>query len=131
VSGGVTIRVLMNSSLEEVLSWKCCNLHGLNLEVQVINGSAERMELNSAIELEGPAASERVDWLYPPGGQALLPGEALSFYGAYDEERFKGFTHVIIGDGRERRFRARITGEAEPAEMIGDCGAGVSPAPER
>ncbi|HUT52031.1 MAG TPA: hypothetical protein VM658_01435 [bacterium] len=117
-AGGIMVRVLMNSGLEEVLSWKCCNLQGMNLEVHVINGSDERIEARSEMELTGPGGGERVAWLYPPGVHAILPGEALSFYCSHDEERFKTFTNVIIEDGRGRRFRARITGRAEPARIM-------------
>jgi hypothetical protein len=118
MSGGLKVRVLMNSSLEDVLGWKCCNLQGMNLEIHVINAGGKRLAVKSEAELEGPGLAERIDYLYPQGVHALEPGEALSFYCSFDERRFGKFTNIIVKDGAGARYRAAISGGAEAAERI-------------
>jgi hypothetical protein len=114
----LTVRALINSSVEDVLGWKCCNLQDMNLEVQVNNGGGEAVRVKSAMELESGQGSEKIEYLYPPGLQPIGPREGLSFYCRFDEERFRRFSHIIIEDERGRRYRAEITGRSERAERV-------------
>lgn len=105
----------MNSSCEEALDWKCCNLSGMNLELQVINSGDDKVLVRSEAELVGEAASERIDYLYPHGLHCIGPGEALSFYCFFDDERMSGFSHIEIADAGGNKYRAQITGRREDA----------------
>jgi hypothetical protein len=112
----LAVTVIFNSSVEDVLGWKCCNLQDMNLEIQVTNRGREVARVKSVIVLKGEAGSERIDYLYPHGVHPIAPGEGLSFYCRFDEDRFARFTHAIAEDEAGTRYRAPITGRAEPAE---------------
>jgi len=114
----LTVTVLLNSSVEDVLGWKCCNLQGMNLEVQVSNRGREEVVVLSAMEFRDREAGERVDYFYPAGTHPLGPQEGQSFYCSYDADRFRRFTHVIVTDRAGRRHRAAITGRDEPAALV-------------
>jgi hypothetical protein len=61
---------------------------------------------------------ETVGYFYPYGEHELGPGEGLSFYCAFAEDRLARFTHVVVSDREGRRRRAAITGRDEDAEEL-------------
>ena len=97
------IKLLMNSSIEEVLDFKCCNLHGQNLEIQVTNAGAEPLLVPSRCDLEGDQDTLPLDFLYPPGVHPLLPGETLAFYCTLDERVLSQYRRIVFYDSAGRR----------------------------
>jgi hypothetical protein len=112
----LSVTVIINSSVEDVLGWKCCNLQDLNLEIHVTNLGSDEVKIGSAMELQGEGGAERIDYFYPHGVHAIEPREGLSFYCRFDEERFGRFTQVVVFDEAGKGYRARITGKSEAAE---------------
>ena len=109
------VKVIINSSVEEALGWKCCNLMDMNLEIMVENLGPETAWIRSEVELAGEGTSERIEYLYPHGLHPIAPRDALSFYCSFDPDRFKRFSRIILVDGNGKRYQAAITGEEEPA----------------
>jgi len=116
MASGLLVRVLSNSSCEDALGWKCINLQGMNLEIQVINAGQDKVFVRSEVELVSDAGSERIDYLFPHGLHPLGPEQAMSFYCSFDEERMKGFSQILITDKQGNQYSAKITGRAEKAE---------------
>ena len=102
------IKVIMNSSLEEVLDFKCCNLHEQNLEIHLTNAGPEQLEVKSCCDLESEAESLRLDYLYPPGLHPLPPGETLAFYCTLDEKVLARFQRIVFYDSQGRRHASEI-----------------------
>lgn len=115
---GVLVRVIMNTACEQALGWKCCNLMDMNLEVQVWNAGNAPFFMKSEVFLAGEGGAEKIDYLYPHGVYAIAPGDALSFYCSFDEDRFRRFTRIIVQDGEGKKYHAAISGEKE--ELIAD-----------
>ena len=115
----ILVKVMMNSTCEDALGWKCCNLQGMNLEIQVANSGVKHVWLKSEVDLVGDGAIDRVGYLYPHGTHPLAPDDALSFYCSYDERRFRRFSHVVVMDENGGRYRAAITGAYESAQVEG------------
>jgi hypothetical protein len=58
---------------------------------------------------------ERVDYFFPAGIHDLSPGEGMSFYCAFDAERFRRFSQIEVREEGGRCHRAALTGREEPA----------------
>jgi hypothetical protein len=114
----IRVKVLMNSTCEDALGWKCCNLQGMNLEIHVENTGVKYVRVKSEVDLVGDGDTDRVGYLYPHGIHPIAPDEALSFYCSYDEQRFRNFSHIVVRDESGRKFRAAITGGGEAAEIV-------------
>ena len=112
------VRVIISSSSEEVLGWKCINLQDMNLEVHVINQGRDLVRIKSQMELVGNGEAEKVDYFFPYGLHPLGPGQGLSFYCHFEEDRFKRFTGIIIEDDTGNHYQAPITGRSEPARRL-------------
>ena len=111
----VSVKAQINSSCEDALGWKCCNLQGMNLEIQVANTGVKYVWVRSEVVLVGDRDQDKVEYLYPHGTHPLAPDQVLSFYCTYDEHRFKRFSHIVVMDREGRRHQAAITGRHEPA----------------
>ncbi len=109
----IRIKVFMNSSVEEVLSFKCCNLHDLNLEIHLTNLTDEPMTVDGSCDLVGENEGEtyRIDYLYPPGPYTLLPGEPLACYGTLPDEVYERYNWVVFRDDRGCEHRAPLRPE--------------------
>jgi len=102
------IKVLMNSNMEEVLDFKCCDLHGQNLEIQVENAGPEPLQVPNSCDLEGDGGSFRLDFLYPPGLHSLSPGETLAFYCTLDERILSRYRRIVFCDSTGRRHEQAL-----------------------
>jgi len=102
------IRVIMNSTIEEVLDFKCCNLREQNLEIHVTNTGPEALQVKSGCDLESEAESLRLDYLYPPGLQTIPPGETLAFYCTLEETVLARFQRIVFYDSQGRRHASEI-----------------------
>lgn len=103
----IHIKVIMNSSVEEILSFKCCNLHGQNLEIHLTHPGPEPLSVHGHCDLLGDREGERyrVANLFPPGPYRLLPGEPLACYASLEEEVFRRYRWIVFQDlgGEEHR----------------------------
>ena len=106
----IEIKVLMNSAIEEVLSFKCCNLHGLNMEIHLKNLDSEPVTVPNVCELlDAEGEKLRINNLYPVGPYTLPPGESLACYSSLPEEMFTRYQWIIFRDTLNREHRAPVS----------------------
>lgn len=104
----------MNSSVEEILSFKCCHLHDQNLEIHLTNTGGGVLTVPSACELVGEEERFRIDYLYPPGPYRLPPGEVTACYCSLGEEVFERYRWIVFRDAEGQEHRAPLQA-SEPA----------------
>jgi len=106
----IRIRVFMNSSVEAVLSFKCCSMHDRNLEIHLTNLTGEPVTLAAGCELRDGRgeAPHRIDALFPAGPYRLLPGEPLACYGTLLDEIYDRYDWIVFRDDRGREHRAPL-----------------------
>lgn len=100
--------MIMNSSIEEVLSFKCCNLHDQNCEIHLKNIGREMIQVPSSCELMGEDSEFRMDTLYPGGTYTIAPGEMTACYCTIDEEVFARYESIFFTDTEGRRYSAPL-----------------------
>jgi len=108
----IEIKVIMNSAVEEILSFKCCNLHGLNLEIHLTNPGPDPLTVHGHCELRGEKEDDRygIENLFPPGPYRLPPGEPLACYGSLADEVFGRYRWIVFRDLAGGEHRARLRG---------------------
>ena len=106
------IRVIMNSSIEDVLSFKCCNLHDQNLEIHLKNIGEHPITVPNSCELIGEEGRLRLDTLYPGGTYTIPPGEVTACYCTLAEEVYDKCRSIVFTDtdGREHLAPLRVPG---------------------
>lgn len=102
------VKVFMNSSIEDVLAFKCCNLADQNLEIHVKNLGISKIRVPSHFLLKGKSREMTLKTVYPPGGQIVAPGEAAAFYCSMDEDLWKHFNAITAFDDNGRPFCASL-----------------------
>ena len=105
------IKPIMNSSAEDVLSFKtCCSISAWdqNLEIHVKNIGKSPVVVPSLFDLEWEAGTKRVDNLMPNGEQHIQPGQFLSFYCFMDEEVWKRAKQMVFYDSQGNRYPVKI-----------------------
>ncbi len=105
------IRVIMNSTVEDVISFKCCNLHDQNLEIHLKNTGSEVLEIPNACELVGEEGRYRIEYLYPAGPYRLEPGEVTACYCTLADEVFDRHRRIVFTDTQGRRYEAPLREE--------------------
>jgi len=88
MDSGIEIRLIMNSDVEDVLSFKtCCGLKAFdqNLEIHVRNRSALPVTIRGYFDLSGRFGKKRISHLLPGGDLTLEPGELKAFYCTMEE----------------------------------------------
>lgn len=108
------IRPIMNSSVEEIFSFKtCCGVRVFdqNLEIQLTNQSGYPVYVQSYFDLLDPIGSHRVETLMPHGTQKLAPGETMAFYCTMDESLWARAEKIVFHDteGREHSLKLRFS----------------------
>ncbi|MFH1888095.1 MAG: hypothetical protein ABIM40_15520 [Pseudomonadota bacterium] len=96
-------RFYMNSGIEDVLAFKCCNMADQNLEIHVENLGTETVFVAPRMILSGGGQEYVVNNLYPPGGWTLAPGETGAFYVSLDPDLWDRYHTVELTDGRGAR----------------------------
>jgi hypothetical protein len=102
------ISVLMNSSIEDVLSFKCCNLHDQNCEIHLKNTGPDPIRVPSSCELIGEDSGLRIDTLYPGGIYTIAPGEVAACYCTLADEVFEKYKSIVFTDTKGRQHRAPL-----------------------
>ena len=94
------IKVIMNSSIEEVLSFKCCSLHDQNLEIHLKNKGSTPVAVPSACSLFNENEHYQINTLFPVGGFIIMPGETQACYSFLDEEIYLKFQWIVFKDNQ-------------------------------
>jgi len=98
----------MNSDIEEVLEWKCCNISGLNLELIFHNTSEESVPAPNAFFLETDEEKIAVNTIYPPWPQDILPRDYASIYCNMDDALWNSSHTLVIKDKHDAEKRYPI-----------------------
>ena len=100
------LTIIMNSDIEEILEFKCCNLLEMNLELIFQNIGEVPMAVPNGFILESNTEREVFNNIYPPWKQIMAPGEVASIYCSMDETVWDRYRDVIIADpqGTELSF---------------------------
>jgi hypothetical protein len=99
------VRVIMNSSVEDVLGFKCCALQDQNLELHIRNAGEHPLAVRHYFDLENGEETRRCDTLYPPWVRELGPGETSAFYCSMDETVWNRFITIVLYDGEGNAYR--------------------------
>jgi hypothetical protein len=105
------IRLIMNSAVEDILSFKtCCGLKMFdqNLEIHLINRGPSPVVVTSCFDLETPEGARRIDNLMPPGDMQIEPGEIKAFYCCMDENLWNKAGKVVFCDREGNRYPVEI-----------------------
>ena len=102
------IHVIMNSSIEDVLSFKCCNLHDQNFEIHLKNVGTDPITVPNSCELVGEDGRFRMDSLYPGGPYTLAPGEATACYSTLADETYAQYESIVFTDTEGRQYGAPL-----------------------
>ncbi len=100
--------MIMNSSIEEVLSFKCCSLHDQNLEIHLKNQGREPVTVPSACRLVCEKDNYLIDTLFPAGGITIMPGEAQACYSSLDEDIYLKYQWIVFEDNQGQEYRAPL-----------------------
>ncbi len=92
------VKIIMNSVMEEVLSFRCCGLHNQNLEMHVDNNGDEPVTVPGRFDLINSNATLECGHLFPPWGQTIQPGSGVAFYCSMDESEWKQYESLMIYD---------------------------------
>ncbi len=106
------IKPIMNSSAEDVLSFKtCCSLRiwDQNLEIHVTNTGDREIDVFSHFDLVGRTGIKRVENLMPYGAQRLKPGQTVAFYCYMDEKEWQGAKKIIFYDSEGHSYESKIS----------------------
>ncbi len=94
------IRILMNSSVEEIIGFKCCSLQDQNLEIHLINKGDRPLEVLPGFVLSHGQEQKKITNVYPPGNVGVPPGEAAAIYCSMDEIVWDRFSRITFEDAR-------------------------------
>ena len=105
------IRLIMNSTAEDILSFKtCCGLKMFdqNLEIHLVNQGRDPVVVPSYFDLETPEGVRRFDHLLPSGDLRIEPGEIKAFYCCMDETLWNKGGKVVFCDREGNRYPVEI-----------------------
>ena len=105
------IRLIMNSAVEDILSFKtCCGLKMFdqNLEIHLTNRGQTPITVPSCFDLETSEGVRRFDQLLPSGDLRIEPGEIKAFYCCMDETLWNQTGKVVFYDREGTRYPVEI-----------------------
>jgi hypothetical protein len=94
----VTVKVIMNTSMEDILAFKCCSLPNQNLEIHIINASGKPVVVQNWFFLKNDTETIKVEYVYPPHFQTIQPNDICAFYCNMDETLWKKYHTLIMTD---------------------------------
>lgn len=105
----IDVTIINDSSMEDVLGFKCCNLPDQNMEIHVRNIGDRPITIPGFIALENSTERKRLTHVYPPWERSLSPGETGAFYCHMEPAIWNRFDTLIIqdGEGKDYRFPVR------------------------
>jgi hypothetical protein len=92
------VKIIMNSVMEEILAFKCCNLPDQNLEMHVNNIGENRVTVPGRFNLENENGILECSHLFPPWGQTIQPGSGVAFYCSMDESEWEQYSKLTVFD---------------------------------
>ena len=98
----------MNTSMEDILAFKCCALPNQNLEVQVVNGSEKPLVMKSQFFLINDEETLKVENIYPPFRQTIAPKDISAFYCSIDEGQFEKYHTLQMVDVEGNTYEEAI-----------------------
>lgn len=103
------VKIIMNSVMEEILAFKCCNLPDQNLEMHVNNNGDHPVIVPSRFTLENETDTLECSHLFPPWGQTIQPGTGAAFYCSMDESEWEQYSKLTIfdEDGNTYKFSTK------------------------
>lgn len=113
------VKIIMNSVMEEVLAFRCCNIPDQNMEMHVNNVGDQPVIVPGRIVLENEKDSMDCSHLFPPWDQKILPGEGVAFYCSMDESDLEKYSALTVFDteGNTYKFSTKeITDYSVPSE---------------
>ena len=102
------IKVIMNSSIEDVLAFKCCHLMDQNLEIHLKNVGQESLSVPNSCELVNEDGRLSINYLYPQGGYTIRPGETVAYYCALSDALFEKYQSIVFRDSLGREHMAPL-----------------------
>ena len=105
----IDVTIINDTSMEDVLAFKCCNLPDQNLEIHIRNIGEKSIGIQGYVELENDNETIRCNHLYPPWERTLPPGETAAFYCHMDKELWNRYKTLTVYDGNGKAYRFPIT----------------------
>ena len=99
------VKIFINSAIEDILAFKCCNLPDQNLEFHVINKGEKSASIKNYFILENERESITVHTIYPPWKQIIEPGSAVAYYCSFDLSEWERYDTFVIEDMNGKYFR--------------------------
>ena len=99
--------IIMDSEVEEVLSFKtCCSAQVMdpNLEIRVSNNGTKPVTVKSQFDLQTEDQTIHFPCLYPPGSQQIPPGETRAFYCQMEEAVWQAARKLTFQDSEGTRY---------------------------
>ena len=94
----VKVNIIMNTSMGEVLAFKCCSLPDQNLEVQIENNLDHPVQICNFFVLKNDKESLKIEYVYPPWHQRIAPSDICAFYCNMDENIWKRYSSLEVVD---------------------------------
>lgn len=100
------VTINMNSPIESILAFKCCNLADQNLEVIVCNRGEQVARVSNHIVLAAIDGTRKTVYLYPPETRKIGPGDLAAYYGSIDEGEWQRYQKIVLFDeqGKPHQF---------------------------
>jgi len=105
----IDVTIIHDSSMEDVLSFKCCSLHDQNLELHIRNTGETPIVIPGYVELENENENIRCNHLYPPWERTISPGDVAAFYCYMDDKTWNRYQTLVVFDGDGNRYRFPIS----------------------
>ena len=99
------VKVIMNSVMEEILSFRCCNIPNQNLEMHVDNIGDLPLTVPGRFNLGNEKGTLECSHLFPPWGQTIQPGTGVAFYCSMDESEWEQYETLTVFDNEEKSYR--------------------------
>ena len=99
------VKIIMNSVMEEILAFRCCNIPNQNLEMHVNNVGDRPVTVPGRFVLENEKSSLDCSHLFPPWDQTIQPGEGVAFYCCMDESEWKRYKTLTVFDKNGNAYK--------------------------
>ena len=120
----LNIAIIVDSPVEAVLDFKCCQLAGLNIEVLVRNQGPVPATVGGPLRFTAADGSAGYLDLYPFGLVAVAPGDVAALYGSMDADRLRQCHRFTLCDGAGRVHAGRIVDDPRNVNGNGPFASG-------
>ena len=92
------VKIIMDSSVEDVIAFKCCSLPDQNLEIHLRNTGGQMATIPGYFVLENESERKKIENVYPPGGLRIPPGELAALYCQMDPAEWAQYRTITFFD---------------------------------